>query len=49
MARTGSPRRAPEPKNANDSSVPNTMWANNSNGWLAFWKTVKASGVRIRS
>src|SRR6266498_3824475 len=48
MARIGSPRRAPEPKNANDSSVPNTMWANSSNGWLASWKVVKASGARIR-
>src|SRR6266508_2647148 len=48
MARIGSPRRAPEPKNANDSSVPNTMWANSSNGWLASWNTVKASGAKTR-
>jgi hypothetical protein len=48
MASTGSPRRTPDPKNANDSRVPNTMWANTSKGWLAIRKVVKTSGARTR-
>src|SRR6266704_370301 len=47
-ARTGSPRRAPELKNANPSSVPNTIWPNSSNGWLASSNTVNTSGAKTR-
>src|SRR6266496_3120920 len=42
-ATAGSPRRSPEPKNANASRMPNTTCTTTSNGWLAILNVVNNS------